>query len=279
MQFTVQYSPVNVATVTGTVTINNQTLTLLGVGQAPPPLPAVTITNVASVLAPLQQPSAGVQFAAVYPYAVRGVLTLSFLSASFVDDPSIEFATGSRTINFTIPANTTQAVFTQASGASLGTLAAFQTGTVAGSVSLTVSGLTVGQVDLTPSSAPSQSFQIPASVPQLTSVLVQSFANNQIVLLINGYSTPRNLSQLSFQFTGASGADLQTTSLNLNVSGAFSSWYTSTASDVFGSQFSVTVTATITGNPAAVQSIAVTATNSKGTSAAQTVTLSTGGQS
>jgi hypothetical protein len=208
---------------------------------------------------------------------VTGVLTLSFLSDSFVDDPSIEFVTGSRTLNFRIPANTTQAIFTQASGASLGTLAGFQTGTVAGTVTLTVSALTVGQVDLTPATLPSQSYQIPASVPQLTSVLVQSFVNNQVVLLISGYSTPRNLSQLSFQFTGASGKDLQTQSLTLNVSGAFTSWYASSASEVFGSQFSVTVTVTVTGDPTALQSISVTATNSKGTSAAQTVTVSTTG--
>jgi hypothetical protein len=255
------------------VNINDQTLTLLGSGQMPPPLPSVTFTNVSSILGPLQQPSVGLQFAAVYPYDVKGTLTLSFVSDSFVDDPSIEFATGSRAISFTIPANTTQAVFSQASGASLGTLAAFQTGTVSGSVSLSAAGLTVGQVDLTPSSPPSKSFQIPAAAPQLRPIVVQSFVGNQIVLLISGYSTPRNLSQLSFQFTGASGADLTTTNLNLDVSGAFTSWYGSAASDVFGSQFTVSVTATITGDPTALQSISVTATNSKGTSAAQTVAL------
>jgi hypothetical protein len=277
IQFQVQFAPLTVSTVSGTVTINNQTLTLLGVGQAPAALPSVSITNVPSVLAPLQQPSAGVQFSAVYPYDVTGVLTLSFLSDSYVNDPSIQFVTGTRTLNFRIPANTTQAIFTQASGAALGTLAGFQTGTVAGTVSLTVSALTVAQVDLTPTTLPSQSFQIPEAVPQLTSVLVQSFVNNQIVLLISGYSTPRNLSQLSFQFTGASGADLLTSNLNLNVSGAFTSWYASGASDVFGSQFSVTVTVTVTGDPTALQSIAVTATNTKGTSAPQIVTFNTVG--
>jgi hypothetical protein len=273
IQFQVQFAPLTISSVTGTVNINDQTLTLLGSGQMPPPLPSVTFTNVASVLGPIQQPSVGLQFAAAYPYAVSGVLTLSFISDSFVDDPSIEFATGSRTINFSIPANTTQAVFSQASGAALGTLAAFQTGTVSGSVSLSVAGLTVGQVDLTPSSPPSKSFQIPATAPQLRSIIVQSFVGNKIVFLVSGYSTPRNLSQLSFQFTGASGADLTTNSLSLDVSGAFTSWYDSAASDVFGSQFTVSVTATITGDPTALQSVSVTATNSKGTSAAQTVAL------
>jgi hypothetical protein len=273
IQFAVQFAPLTVTTVTGKVTVNDQSITLLGVGQTPPALPAMNITNVASVLGALQQPSAGLQFSTAYPYDVSGVLTLSFLSSSFVDDPSIQFVTGSRTINFTIPANTTQAVFLQASGASLGTLAPFQTGTVAGAVSLTVSGLTVGQVDLTPAPPTSKSFQIPASAPVLRSVLVQSVTGNQIVLLISGYSTPRNLSQLNFQFTGATGANLQTPGLTIDVSGAFTSWYTSTASEVFGSQFSVSVTATVTANPAALQSVSVTATNSAGTSAAQSTAL------
>ena len=273
VQYTVQFAPVAVGSATGTVNINDQTLTLLGSGEMPPPLPSLTFTNVASILGPLQQPSAGLQFTATYPYDVKGVLTLSFISDSFVDDPSIEFATGSRMINFLIPANTTQAIFTQASGASLGTLAAFQTGTVSGSVTLTASALTVGQVDLTPTTPPSKSFQIPATAPQLRSIVVQSFTGNQLVMLISGYSTPRNLLQLSFQFAGATGSNLTTTSLNLDVSGAFTSWYDSASSDVFGSQFTVTVTATITGDPTALQSVSVTATNSKGTSAAQTVAL------
>jgi len=131
----------------------------------------------------------------------------------------------------------------------------------------------VGQVNLTPTTAPSRSVQIPSSVPVLQSVQVQSFTGNQIVLLVTGYSTPRNLSTLTFQFTGATGKNLQTSSLTLNVSGAFTSWYDSTASDVFGSQFSVTVTATVTGDPTALQSVSVTATNSQGTSTAQSVTL------
>jgi hypothetical protein len=273
IQFAVQFAPLTVTTVMGTVTINNQSITLLGVGQTPPPLPALNFTNVPSVLGPLQQPSAGLQFSAAYPYDVSGVLTLSFLSTSFVDDPSIEFVTGSRTINFTIPANTTQAVFSQASGASLGTLAQFQTGTVAGSISLTVSGLTVGQVDLTPNPQPSKSFQIPPTAPVLSSVQVQSISGDQVVLQISGYSTPRNLSQLAFQFTAATGTNLQTSSLTLNVSGAFTGWYNSPASDVFGSQFTVSVTATVSGGATALQSISVTATNSAGTSAAQSVAI------
>jgi hypothetical protein len=272
-QFLLQFAPVSVATFTGTVSVNGATVSLVGVGQAPPPIPAIAIVNVPSVLAPLQQPSAGVQLSGIYPYDLKGTMTLTFLSDSFVDDPSIVFATGGRSINFIIPANTTQAIFTQASGAALGTLALFQTGTVSGTVSLTVSGLTVAQVDVTPATLPSKGYQIPATPPQLRALRVQSFSGSQIVLLISGYSTPRNLSQLSFQFTAASGANLMTTSLNLDVSGEFLTWYDSAASNIFGSQFTTTVTINITGDPKAITGISVTATNSKGTSAPQSVGL------
>jgi hypothetical protein len=274
IQFQVQYMPMTVSTVTGAVTINDQTLTLLGVGQAPPMLPTVSFTNLPANLSPLQQPSVGLQLAAAYPYDLKGTLTLSFLSDSFVDDPAIQFATGGRTINFIIPANATQATFLQASGAVFGTLAPFQTGTVSGTVTVSAAGFLVGQVDITPTAAsPSRSAAIPAGPPQLRSVRVDSILNNQIVLLVSGYSTPRNLSSLNFQLTGVSGANLQTSSVTVDVSGAFTSWYSSAASDIFGSQFTVSVTLTITGDVNAIQSIAVTATNSKGTSAPQTVTL------
>jgi hypothetical protein len=273
IQFQVQFAPTTVAVVPGVVTVNDLSLTLLGVGAAPPALPGVTFTNLPAAVSPLQQPSVGLQLSTAYPYDLKGTLTLSFLSDSYADDPSIQFATGGRTIDFRIPANTTTAVFLQSSGANFGTLIPFQTGTVSGSITLSAAGFTVGQVDVTPGTVPSKSLQIPAGPPQLSSVRVDTMTNNQLVLLISGYSTTRSVSQLSFKFTGVPGSNVATANLNVDVSSAFANWYANSSSATFGSQFTVSVTVTVAGDPTALQSIAVTATNSKGTSGAQTVTL------
>ena len=73
----------------------------------------------------------GLQLAAPYPQDLTGTLTLTFTPDSFADDPTIQFASGGRTVNFKIPANTTTAVFGQSNQVQ------FSSGTVAGVITLT----------------------------------------------------------------------------------------------------------------------------------------------
>ena len=73
----------------------------------------------------------GLQLASPYAQDLTGTLTLTFTPDSFADDPTIQFASGGRTVNFKIPANTTSAVFGQASQVQ------FSSGTVAGVITLT----------------------------------------------------------------------------------------------------------------------------------------------
>ena len=263
----VVFAPTAIGPATGALNINDQTFVLTSVGDTPPPIPQVTFTGLGSSLAPLQQPAPGLQLASAYPYDLTGTLTLTFLSNSFVDDPSVEFANGTRTVNFTIPANTTQAVFSQ-----LGKTALFQTGTLAGTVGLAAT-FAVQTADVTPKTQPSFSTQIAAGAPQVTSVRVGSQQSNVLTLLVSGYSTARSVSQLAFQFTGAPNTNVTTPSLTADVSSAFTNWYSTPTSHVFGSQFTVSVALTLTGDPTALQSIAVSASNSLGNSAPKTVTL------
>ncbi len=266
-RFEVRFAPVTTGAVTATLAINDQIFTLVGAGDPPAALPAVTISGVSAQTDPLQQPAATVQLASPYPADLRGVLTLAFLSDSFSDDPAIQFANGNRTVNFTIPANTTQAVFDQ-----LGRSAPFQTGTVSGRVVLSTT-FTVGLVDLTPVTAPSVSTIIPSGPPQLTSVRLGGQSGNSVQLLISGYSTARSVTQLALQFTGMTGTNLQTTQQTVDVASAFTNFYSDPGSRVFGSQFTLTLTLTINGDPNALQTVSVTASNSRGTSTAKSVAL------
>ncbi len=261
------FTPTTVGQSTGTLAINDQTFSIVAAGDPPAPLPQITFTGVQNTTDPLQQPAIGIQLSSSYGSDLHGVLTLSFVPDSFVDDPAIEFVTGTRMLNFTVPANTTQAIFGQ-----LGKSAPFQTGTLSGTISFSAT-FTAGAVDITPSAAPMKATVIPPGPPQLRSVRLGMRSGSTIQLLISGYSTTRSVSQLAFQFTAAAGKNLQTPTATADVGSAFTSWYANPSSDAFGSQFTVALTLMLTGDPAALQSISVTASNSQGTSPAAVMTL------
>jgi hypothetical protein len=201
-----------------------------------------------------------------YPMELSGKLTLSFASDSFADDPAIQFASGGRSVNFTIPAGTTDAVFASGKQVQL------QTGTVAGTITVTAT-FSVASVDLTPNPAPTAKMAVAAAAPQITNVQVGARTANSVELLISGLSTPRQVSQFNLQFTPAQGSSLQTANLFVNTDAPFSAWYQSQAGISFGSQFTASVIVNVAGDVNAVQSVAVTASNSRGDSNSVSVNL------
>lgn len=265
--FQVTFAPDTVGAATAVLQVEDQQISLRASANPPAPLPAVTITGLTANTDALQQPAVGLTLSTPYPLDVTGKLTLSFSSQSFVDDPNIQFSTGGRSIDFRIPANTTDAIFSN--GAKQ---VQFQTGTVAGSVTVT-SSFTIGSANVTPSPAPSRTAAIAAGAPVIRSVQIGNRSNTTFELIITGYATSRSVSQINLQFTPAAGSNLTTTTLTTNVDSAFSAWYQSPSSRTFGSQFSVSVSISVSGDINAVQSVSVTAANSLGTSAPASVSL------
>ncbi|MCU1257639.1 MAG: choice-of-anchor domain [Bryobacterales bacterium] len=261
------FSPDSVATRTGVLTIENQTINLRGIGTAPPPLPSYSFTGVGGSADPLTQPSVGLSLASSYPADITGTLTLTFTSDSFVDDPVIQFSPGGRTLDFRIPANTTTAIFGSSGGQ-----VQFQSGTVAGSIGLSASFAT-GSVDLTPNNAAAKTVKIPAGAPQLRNVQIGTRTATTFEILITGFSTARSVTGIVLQFAAAPGANVTTPSLTINAASSFSAWYQSAASNTVGSQFTASVTVTASGDLSAVQSVTVTASNAQGTSNSMTAAL------
>jgi hypothetical protein len=72
--------------------------------------------------------------AAPQPLVLSGQLTLTFTpnAENPSDDPAVQFVSGGRTVSFTIPANTTRGMFAGVPDV------AFQTGSVAGTITLSV---------------------------------------------------------------------------------------------------------------------------------------------
>ena len=229
-------------------TSNSQNFSVLGSG--------VTINGLSDTVDSLQQPRFNLTIVAPRPGPVSGRMTLTF--AGSIDDPAIQFEAGGRTVNFTIPANSTQAVF-----AGNATSSSFQTGTTSGTITLeaVADGMAISRRIVTVSRRP----------PRITSLSIGSRTSSSFQLVMIGFSNPRNLTQGTFRFTGRAGTNLQTTSLTVDLSSAFGAWYQSAASGQFGSQFRLVLPFNVQGDINAIASVAVTLTNTEGNSEQVTV--------
>jgi hypothetical protein len=202
-----------------------------------------------------------------YSLDLTGTLKLT-TQGDFGTDPSVQFATGGRTVNFTIPANTTSANF-----AGQGTEVLLQTGTVAETVTLTPAFATAGGVDVTPGSPTVLQFTVPSAAPVLLQGSVANPTANSFDLVLVGYSTTRSLTTLNVTFTAAPGFTINTSVPPIDVSQSSSAWFQSLASAAFGGQFQITMPFVLTGpvktGQTLIQSIAsvsATVSNSTGTS-------------
>jgi hypothetical protein len=230
--------------------------------------PALSFTGIGTSANPQTQPTFGIMLASGFPADIQGTLTLSFQPATGSDSGEVVFANGGRTLTFTIPANSTSAVFAGSSGSQPAT-AGIQTGTVAGVITLTAV-LTASGLDVTPSPAPSIQVRVSAGPPVITSVTATRNSSG-FTVAVTGYSTTREVSQAVFQFNAANGGNLQTNSLTVPVTTIFAPWLQGT--QVVGSQFLYTQTFTIQGSTQSITSVSVTLTNTQGNSQAQTATL------
>jgi hypothetical protein len=225
-----------------------------------PATPTVSITGLSDTESPAQQPELDVQLSSAYALDVTGTITLTFESNAVnpIDDPSIQFSTGGRTLNFTIPAGQTSA--------SWNSTHAVQTGTVAGRIKLKLQ-YSAGGRDLTPTFAPVRSVTIALAAPQIDSVQAVK-AGGGFQVLIAGYSTPRQVTNAAFTFTASQGGKSQTISVTVDPSSQFTTWYTSDTATQYGSTFLYTQPFTVQGNVSDLVSVSVTLSNATGTSAA-----------
>ena len=242
LSFLINFAPATTGLLNGTLLINSTSIPLSGSATAPPALPAYTISGPTGNVAPQSQPSVSLKLASPYPVAINGVLTLT-TSGTLGSDPAVQFSTGLRTVAFTIPANGTAANF-----ADQGTQILLQTGTVASTITLTPTFETAaGGVSLTPTNPTSLKFTVPAEAPVLIAATEAASGSNAIVLNFTGYSTTRKLTTLNVQFTAATGFNLASSQVTVDLRQAATVWFESTASQSFGGQFTVSVPFTFSG--------------------------------
>jgi hypothetical protein len=228
-------------------------------------LPTLTLTGLPTTAN--QQALFTASLSSPFPLALSGTLTLTSAPAVGVDDPNIQFvqsgaASGSRQVAFTIAAGSTVALF--ANGTTR-----IATGTVAGTITITPSALSYGNSQSIPASPPS-TITIRATPPVITRVAITGVSGG-FNIAVTGYSTPRDMTSAQFHFTPTTGTNLAATDVTVPLNTAFINWYASSASNAFGSEFTVTVpfTFVVSTGPVSIAPVAaltVTLTNSAGTS-------------
>lgn len=191
-----------------------------------------------------------------YPADVTVTLTLSFAPAppNEVTDPTVLFANGTTVDTFVVPANSTTAI----------PPINLQTGTTAGTITIATQ-LTAGGANITPSTLVPVVIVVPAQAPVISSARLTRNGES-LQLVIDGFSSSRDMSQADFHFTAASGASLKTTDLTVSLTSAFTTWYQSDTSTGFGTAFEYTQPFTLDSPATDVQSVTVTLTNSIGKS-------------
>jgi hypothetical protein len=191
-----------------------------------------------------------------YPFPLTGTLTLTFApvaSAGVSDDPTVQFATGGRTIEFSIPANSTATPAVQ-----------LQAGTIAGAATVTLA-VTSGGANVTPSNLEPVVITIPAAVPTLTSAKTTKNGHALTVSIV-GFSNTREVTQAVFHFTPMAGSSITNPDVTVDVAAIFAGWYGSTASDAYGSAFTYTQPFTLDADASSIAGITVRLTNSVGVS-------------
>ncbi|HTB17178.1 MAG TPA: choice-of-anchor D domain-containing protein [Bryobacteraceae bacterium] len=245
LPFTITFTPTTTGITDGTLVVNTTSIQLVGNASAPPALPSYTITGPTGTVPPASQDNVSLTLASGYPVDLNGVLTLT-TSGNFGTDPAVQFAsgssTGNRTVDFTIPANSTSANFV-----GQGSQILLQTGTVAETVTLTPSFATPAGLDVTPSSPATLQFSIPSSAPVLESVQLSNETASSFSLIVVGYSTVRSLTSLNVTFNPAPGFNLTTTQFTVDVSQVAGLWFQSTGSQAFGGLFEITLPFNLTG--------------------------------
>lgn len=268
VQMNVNFAPSTTGFANGTLRVDTATIPLLGSGTTPPPLPTYTIQGPTGNVDPQAQPAVRLKLASPYPLALTGVLTLG-VSSDLVPDPSVQFATGGRSVPFVIPANATDANF-----ADQGPQIRLQTGTVASTFTLTPSFATQnGGVDVTPASPASLQFSVASSAPSLIAVQAVNETASSFALNITGYTTTRTLTSVNVQFTAASGSTLGTSTATVDIRQSAALWFQTTASQSLGGQFTVTIPFTLQGTPPVgttllqlIGSVSATVSNERGAS-------------
>jgi hypothetical protein len=215
-----------------------------------PPLPTLS-TAIPGTVNPTQSSDVSVSLATPHPSELKGQLVMSFASKAEVpsDDPMTRFSNGTRSVAFTVPANTQAFTFT--------TPVQLNTGTVAGTITLQAN------IDSGPRNVAVGTIEISATPPQITNVVALR-TSGALEVQVTGYASARRITNVEFTFDVKVGNSTVKQSVSRSVDPDFSAWYRSVASTPFGSTFSYIQGFTVQGDTNAIQAVTIRLSNAQG---------------
>ena len=231
------------------------------------PIPQVTLPRPPA--SPTEPINAGVTLTAPAPIQLNGTLTLTFQSNAAgtpanYRDPATQFASGGTTVDFTVPTGTAIAMLPQNG--------AIQQGTVAGTITVTLTRLVAGTTSVIPPAPVSTTLSVPQLAPVILpgSVKITGLLSSGFNVEFDAFSTPRDLGDLNLAFQPAAGAKLTGTSFTVPLQSLAPSWFSSPAGLQSGGSFHLSVPFTFSGDTRSIGSVSVTLSNSIGTSVPHT---------
>jgi hypothetical protein len=188
----------------------------------------------------------------------------SGLPANFTN-PQVVFANGTKTATINVAAGSTAPW----------SLPAVQVGSVAGTITVRLATLTLSSGEsVLPSNPVVGNITVARGIPVITpgSVRITSITATGFSVVLQGLSTPRDLSTANLTFTPASGATLNGAAFPpVTLTPASTNWFADTAAGRGvdnGGRFTLTIPFNYSGDTNALGTVSVTLTNSVGTSTA-----------
>jgi hypothetical protein len=223
-----------------------------------PGIGTLSLAGIQSTANPAQQLPLALSLSAPVPAAISGTLTIAFASTATApaDDPSVQFSTGGRSVNFTIPANSSSAV--------LPSQLMLLTGTVAGTITIT------GSIQNGPSNMSVASVGVRSLAPQITAITATRVTDG-LRVQVTGYSPERRVTNVQFGFDVRTASGTERVNLSRTVEPEFNTWYRSSASVPFGSTFLFDQTFGVQGDASAIDAVTTTLTNGQGSTTSSRV--------
>ena len=252
----VVFAPTVTGPATGMLIIDQRVFNLKGLGTISP-LPKGTIVISSSAAASGQQVNVSVTLASASQSAGSGTLNMQFQPANGMpDDAAVEFLSGPKR----------NATVTISPGESIGrfngqTNFAFQTGTTAGTIVLTLT--------------------LPNSSDQFTLTIVPATVNfsttsgvhriDAVDLNIAGFDNSHSVSQLGFTFYDTTGQAIPPGLIRVDATGEFKSYFM--ANPAYGGLFTMLATFPVTGDSSKIAAVDVQVSNTAGVATTQRITI------
>jgi len=252
----IQFSPTASGAATGAIVIGGQSFALSGTGVVPP-LPQATIAITLAAPDSAQQGTIAVNLSSIPQTSATGTVTLAFVPDAGITgpaDPGIAFASGGQSAQFNVFIGQNQGLF----GGTASTIA-FQTGTTAGTLTVTV--------DLGANTVQQSIAILPAVVGVAAAQGARSTGSIEVDL--TGFDNTRTAGHLSFTFYDPSGNVIGPGAISADGTALFAAYFQTSA----GGTFELKAVFPVAGNFSQISEFQAAVTNSAGSATTTSISF------